>query len=132
MEEKILHSLESKYVMASEPCPNLSAEEMSKLICEISTEKELAILFALSDNQAWWVEDDIYDYEEGTQEYQKACEITDRWFAIADELKKRIFAILQAEGVSIPESGQITVLAPFMERNGFFDGNGWWIQKGKE
>ena len=132
MKESNNQDVKPKYLMASEPCPDLSAEEISKHICEIRTEKELAILFALSNNQAWWVEDNIYDYEEGTQEYQKACEITDKWFAIARELKNQIFAILQAEGVSIPERRQITVLAPFMERNGYFNGNGWWIQKGKE
>ena len=34
--------------------------------------------------------------------------------------------ILKDEGVAIPEKGRIRVLIPFMERNGFSDGNGWW------
>ena len=34
---------------------------------------------------------------------------------------------LQSEGVSIPQAGRIAVLSPFMERNGFYDGDGWWI-----
>ncbi|MGN1306252.1 MAG: hypothetical protein ACI4V3_01115, partial [Faecousia sp.] len=35
----------------------------------------------------------------------------------------------RSEGVSIPERAQIKVLAPFMERNGFQDGRGWWVKE---
>lgn len=42
-----------------------------------------------------------------------------------------IFIILRSEKTVIPERGYNTVLKPFMERNGFVDGRGWWIHKEK-
>ena len=44
-----------------------------------------------------------------------------------NEIKAEVFAILRTEGISIPDTGQIEVLTPFMKRNGFRDANGWWI-----
>ena len=31
------------------------------------------------------------------------------------------------EGIEIPKKGTITVLDPFMRKNGFYDANGWWL-----
>ncbi len=95
----------------------------------IQSEKELAVLYAQAHYEAWWVEDDVYNFEMGTPEYEKVCKITDDWFKISDFLRDKIFAILKDEGVVIPETGQIEVLKPFMERNGYFDRNGWWLSK---
>ena len=41
----------------------------------------------------------------------------------------QIYVILKSEGVVIPEHGQIDVLIPFMERNGYEDCTGWWMKK---
>lgn len=120
------------FVMCSEPSPNLTAEIVAKAISEIVAESELATLFAVVENKAWWIEDEEYDYEVGTLEYKQAKEKTDLWFSLADELRSRIFDILRTEGVEIPEKGQIVVLEPFMKRNGFMDGRGWWIKTDRE
>lgn len=55
-------------------------------------------------------------------------EITDVWGKLMDYYKSQIFTILQHEGVTILENKQIAVLEPFMLRNGYLDGNGWWIK----
>lgn len=114
--------------MGQEPNPNLTIEKANQLFAEIKTEKDIAELFALVENKAWWIEDEVYDFDEGTEEYKKAVEKTDIWFALADKLKDLIFSILKSEGVQIPSKGQIVVLEPFMKRNGFINGNGWWIK----
>lgn len=126
MDELVLN--EETFVMCSEPAPDLSAEMAAEAIEKIETEQELADLFAVVDNKAWWVEDNVYDYEEGTVEYKQAVEVTDEWFALSDILRDRIFAILRAEGIVIPETGQIYVLEPFMKRNGYRNGQGWWVK----
>lgn len=119
---------EEAFVMCSEPAPDLSAEMTAEAIERIKTEQELADLFAIVDNKARWVEDDVYDYEAGTAEYQQAVEVADEWFALSDILRHRILAILRAEGVVIPKTGQIYVLEPFMKRNGYRNGQGWWVK----
>lgn len=114
-------------VMGSEPIPGWEPEEIREWYAEHHTESGLAQAFAAASNKFWWVEDNEYDYEEGTPEHQEACRITDSWGNLMDNLKDEIFVILRNEGVTIPEKGQIAVLVPFMERNGYYDGNGWWL-----
>ena len=55
-------------------------------------------------------------------------EKTELWFALADKLRKRVFCILQSEGVEIPSIGQIAVLDSFMKKNGYKNGQGWWVK----
>lgn len=116
------------YVMAEEPIPNMSAAEVKAYFADKHTEKDLADAFAIVHNKFWWVEDNEYDYEEGTPEHKAACAITDEWGALMDEYEARIFEILRNEGITIPKTGRISVLTPFMARHGYSDGNGWWIK----
>lgn len=118
---------ENVFVMAKEPAPYLTIKEAEKALSKIKNEKELAMLFAMIENKAWWIEDEIYDYQEGTEEYRVAVEKTDLWFLLADRLRYKIFAILIKEGVQIPIIGQKAVLEPFMNRNGYKDNQGWWV-----
>ena len=118
-------------IMASEPIPNKTPTDVRGYFAERKSERDLADAFAIASNKFWWVEDNVYDFEEGTPEYTAACAITDEWGALMDEYEERIFMILRNEGVEIPETGRIKVLEPFMKRNGYRDGNGWWI-KNKE
>lgn len=116
------------YIMGEEPMPGISPADIKEKYSGLLTEQHLADAFAIANNKFWWAEDNVYDYEEGTPEYQAACEITDAWGELMDYYKSQIFTILQHEGVTIPETGQIVVLVPFMLRNGYIDGNGWWIK----
>ena len=119
---------EGTYIMVGDPAPGLTAEYALKAAEEIETEEELAVLFAVVSNKTVFVEDEIYDYEEGTEEWKRAVENTHFWLDLERKLRNRIFAILRAEGVEIPATRQIVVLEPFMKRNGYFDGRGWWIK----
>lgn len=116
-------------IMGGDPSPDFTIEEMRVLAKQASTEREIAVAFAAASNKAWWVEDNEYDYEEGSEEHKKACRITHDWFEVSDILQEKIFTILRSEGVSIPDKGQMAVVSPFMERNGYWDGSGWWIRR---
>lgn len=115
-------------VMVSEPLKGISAANVREHFENRLTEQDLADAYAVTHNEFWWVEDNEYDYEEGTQEYKAACAITDEWRGLMDYYKAKIFEILTAEGVTIPETGQIAVLAPFMKKYGYEDANGWWTK----
>ena len=116
------------FVMAKEPIPDVSAEDVKEFFADKNTEKDLADVFAITSNKYWWVADNVYDYEEGTPEHKIACEIADAWGALMDEYEKRILEILATEGVIIPKTGRIKVLACFMERYGYENRNGWWVK----
>ena len=119
-------------IIIGDPAPDLDIEKARELILNISSEQELADLYADVCNKAFWIEDEEYDYDEGTEEHIKACQISDEWFNEEEKLREIIFYILRNEGIEIPESSQITVLSIFMERNGYRDGNGWWGEKEEE
>lgn len=125
-------SIENVYVMYHEPIINMSVDDIRNLLSENNDIQVLVDTFAAVHNKAWWVEDDVYDFEEGTEEYKKACEIKDEWFRLMDELLEKIFCIIRSEGVIIPEANQNEIIAPFMEKYGYFDGNGWWIKKNEQ
>ena len=115
--------------MCGEPSPDLTIENANQLFDEIETEKDIADLFAIVENKAWWIEDEQYDYDVDTEEYKVVREKTRMWFSLADKLKEKIFDLLKSENVEIPDKGQIVVLEPFMKRNGFINGSGWWIKE---
>lgn len=117
------------YIMGEEPLSDMTPQDLQNHFSGSLTEKELATAFALSSNEFWWVEDNVYDYEEGTPEHKEAKRITDEWCCLMEHYEEQIFDILRTEGVEIPDTGRIVVLIPFMERNGYLDGNGWWIEK---
>lgn len=62
----------------------------------------------------------------------------DEWHELVIELVERIKDILSVDNrtkkTNYPLEGQgwHFIIKPFMERNGFRDGNGWWIEKSKD
>ena len=117
------------FVMTKEPIPDISAADLKAYFANRHTEKDLADAFAIASNKFWWVEDDVYDYEEGTPEHKTARAVTDEWRALMEKYESRIFEILTGEGVIIPKTGTIKVLEPFMARHGYANGNGWWVKE---
>ncbi|MDO4546462.1 MAG: hypothetical protein Q4D04_00035 [Clostridia bacterium] len=109
--------------------PNVTAAELKDYYGDNPSEQELATAFAVSSNQFCWVEDNEYDYEEGTVDWGYACAITDEWYDLMEFYQEKIFTILKNEGISIVSTGQIRILVPFMERNGYINAGGWWIRK---
>ena len=116
--------------MGSDPFPEMTPDELRAWYAANRNERGLAAAYAAASNKAWWVEDDIYDSEEGTPECDKAVAICRAWFAVMDEFKAEIHNILRSEGVEIPKRGQVDAEIPFMERNGYKDGDLWWVKKG--
>lgn len=116
-------------VRVAEPAPYLTIEKAYEEYSAANTEQKIADVFAIVESKAWWIEDSAYDFEKGTEEYVTVRESINMWFEIAERIKNRIFEILRSEGIEIPKTAQITVLEPFMKRNGYRNGNGWWIKE---
>ena len=116
-------------VRVTEPAPYLTIEKAYEEYSAANTEQKIADVFAIVESKVWWIEDSAYDFEKGTEEYVTVRESINMWFEIAERIKNRIFEILRSEGIEIPKTDQITVLEPFMKRNGYRNGNGWWIKE---
>ena len=72
-----------------------------------------------------------YDYEQGTEEYRKACERTDAWSVLEDELEARIIERARAEGLlagEIKAGEYFEKLSPYMNKCGYVSSGGWWFK----
>ncbi len=129
--EEFFSDVKDVVVMGSEPMPDMTVEDAKKWYEAHENEAGLAEIYANVYNKASWVDDEVYDYEKGTKEYEDACSIADEWWALSDLYEGLILNLLKNEGLEIPEKGYISVLRIFMDRNGYKDGSGWWIKKEK-
>ena len=111
---------------------DISIEDMKKIIANIKTTQDLADAYATVNN-IWPIkEDEIYDYEEGTKEYEEACSITSAWLELCEKLEKQAIKVATEEGLideSMKDWGTFYQLEPFMNKYGYYDGSGWWIEK---
>ena len=82
-----------------------------------------------SSNQVGWLMHDLDDDDctpEAEEQYKK-------WSALEETLRTRIFDILKQEDIDAFEKtvaenkGYYNAIKPFMLRNGFKDGRGWWV-----
>jgi hypothetical protein len=118
-------------VMSFETIKKMTPEEFRIYYADKQTEEDIAEAYEVASRADAWFYDIIYDYAEGTPEHLSAVEISNEWSDLYDEWQEKIFNILRSEGVVIPKSGQISVLTPFMERNGYYNSGGWWIKEKK-
>ena len=61
-------SQEPILIMGFEPDPERTPEDVRQWYSQDRSEAGLAKAFAAASNKFWWVEDNIYDYPEGTPE----------------------------------------------------------------
>lgn len=119
----------SYYVLGNVRFSDVTVEDVRKWLTKHISEKELAEAYVVSDKKWVFVKDTICDYEEGSKEYNEACQLIDEWCALEKELRGKILEILKYEGVNIPQTGQVLVMIPFMKRNGYLFSDGWWIKE---
>lgn len=121
--------IQDYFIMGSEPLSQWSVDEVREWLTEHTNQQSIIDAYAAVHNQAFFIEDREYDYEEGTTAYTYACEQTDAWFTLMNELQEIIFDYIRDNGIAIPDKGFNSVLAPFMEQHGYRDRSGWWIKK---
>ena len=118
---------EGTVIMCGDPCPDKTPEDiwgMTKGKCSI---QELVDAYVIAHNKFWWVEDEVYDYDEGTEEYDKACRITDAWAEVMDYLCDNLIKCASEDGILATGESHYG-LKPFMEKYGYRDGHGWWVK----
>lgn len=122
-------------VLASEPLLEVSIEEMRERIVGMTTVQQLVDTYANVFNKFWFVEDQTYDYEEGTVEYNIARQRLESWGTFMEELESKVIeeAIHQNLLKEREENhGLVKQLEPFMNKYGYRDGCGWWVRKSED
>jgi len=106
-------------------------EEMQKIISSITTTQDLVDAYAKVENDFAIIEDEEYDYDEGTEECAEAQAVTDAWCDMMDELEERIMKIASSEGLldERKDLGPTLQLEAFMDKYGYYNTGGWWEKK---
>lgn len=122
---------EGTVIMGGDPLPDRSLEDMWVIAKNYSTTQELVDAYAGAHNKFWWVEDDQYDFEEGTEEHIKTRAVTEAWEQVLNYLEERVITCAIEEGLFAerqPNSGLVKQMEAFMEKYGYRDGRGWWVR----
>lgn len=122
---------EGTVVLAADPMPDRTIEEMRIIIEQIASTQDLVDAYVNVHNKFWFIEDDLYDFEEGTPEYEKVRTTVDAWGELMDELDRKVMQAASNEGLlteKLPDSGTIKQLETFMNKYGYRDGRGWWVK----
>lgn len=122
---------EGTVIMEGDPLPDRSLEDMWVIAKNYSTTQELVDAYAGAHYKFWWVEDDQYDFEEGTEEHIKTRAVTEAWEQVLDYLEERVITCAIEEGLFAerqPNSGLVKQMEAFMEKYGYRDGRGWWVR----
>ena len=93
--------------------------------------EELVDAYVLVHNKFWYIEDDLYDYEEGTEDYIRVRDNVEAWGEMMDLLDDRVMSTAKEEGLLAerqPDSGTIKQFEEFMKKYGYRDGRGWWVK----
>ena len=114
--------------MPREPLPDCTPDAMRLWLQDHSGESNLAMAYATAHNQTGWLMHELGGTSDPEFEKRYAS-----WSKLESELCQRIIDILEIEN---PEEiaqrksagkGTHYVINPFMLRNGFSDGSGWWM-----
>ena len=119
---------EGTVIMGSEPLAGIELKDMEELAADVTSSEEIVKVFAAVHNKFWFIEDDVYDYEEGSEDYYRISAIVDAWEKLLDQLEETLIQRAKLEGfmdVSEKYPHSIVALTPFMEHYGYRDGRGW-------
>ena len=133
-DERTTHEVlipEGTVVMCKEPLPDISSKEMWSICSQLKITQEIVNAFASASNEFWWVEDNVYDYEEGTEDYKEACRITDEWKELLVSLQEKVVQLAKEEKLMKRDEKYpraISSLSPIMEKYGYQNKQGWWVR----
>ena len=118
-------------ILVGNPMPDKSVEQMQLDIASIGGTQELVDVYVQVHNKFWYIQDDLYDYEEESEEYIRVKENVEAMGEMMDLLGKKIMVAAKEEGLLAerqPNSGTVKQHESFMKKYGYKNGGGWWIK----
>lgn len=70
---------EGTVIMGSEPLAGIELKDMEEPAADVTSSEEIVKVFAAVHNKFWFIEDEVYDYEEGSEDYYRISAIVDAW-----------------------------------------------------
>ena len=122
-------------IMASEPLKGYTPNQMREIASKYDSDEALAAIYASVSNKAGWIGHDIGEPENDEETNNRLKKELNEWWTLEKELYAEIVCRLQKENVEkgtkhiTSGKGMWYIVKPFMERNGFRDGAGWWVDE---
>lgn len=116
------------YVIQKEPIAGYTPAEALKWFAAVSNEKTVAAVHAVVANHVGLLGHELDESDPWIEEAY------DAWCDVENATYQRIWNILKVENDSdkanhtLSGIGAYYIVKPFMLRNGYRDGNGWWIE----
>jgi len=132
-DRKRVKYLKETVILASEPLQGFTPDDVRQWLHGNDTEHGLATALAKVYNQTGWLGHDLDEFEE--PELFQARAVFNEWWTLCKELYKKVTSILRDENNIGKANHDLScgrmrdILMPFMDRNGYHDGAGWWIPK---
>lgn len=114
-------------IFVNDPLPSFLPDDIRVWLKDNYSEQNLADAFATTHNKVGWL---IHEADEDWA----VQEMFEKWNELYRELYTKIFEILREENISKNtnhklKGGTHYIAKPFMEKYGYRDGGGWWIQR---
>ena len=103
-----------------------------------TSDDTVATILAGVSNEVGWLMHELDDPDNDEELVSTYRSLFDSWYALERDLVAEVIRRLEEEnqttGTKYLTSGIGThyIIKPFMERNGFIDGAGWWIKEHEE
>ena len=116
------------YIIQQEPLTNHTPAEALHWFASITSEHTIAAAHAVVSNHVGFLMHKL-DADDPWIE-----EAYDAWREVEEVIYQRILSILKAENESVMADhilsgiGTYYIVKPFMIRNGYRDGSGWWLE----
>lgn len=119
---------EGTVILSGEPLQGVAKEDFQASLSDIHTTQDLVDRYVQAHNHFWFIEDDVYDYIQGSKEYEEARNEVEAWGRIMDELQDRLIKKAKEERLFDERGrGLLKQLERFMSQYGYQDGRGWWV-----
>lgn len=119
--------MSENYILISEPIKQGYPDDVREWLKKNYSESNLARAYADVHNEVGYLRDE-YDKDLILQQ------VADKWWELEVELYQKIYSILSDENTKKNANhdlsgGMFPNAKPFMHRNGYIDGGGWWIKE---
>ena len=125
----MIDNTQNAYILTDEPLSGYMPAKVRQWLLDNTKERDLAEAFAQVSNKAGMLSHTIDEINDVW-----LSEAFDKWSDLEHELSIKIIAIFGDEdkncyaSYKTPCMGLHYIVLPFMERNGYHNGSGWWTK----
>lgn len=124
--------LKSAVVLFEEPLKDYKPKDIKNILVDDQSDITLAACFAAVHNQTGWLAHDIDDGDNDKETNNRIITEFNEWWSLEKKLVAEIEQRLGNTCHKKQDVGYHFIVKPFMERNGYRDGAGWWVKREKD